>query len=472
MNIDSSITTDVTAPAPKDLGQPESVRRTAPQRRVQARPFWARIAWLEPFWLALLAPAILLPGRFWAPALQPYLVLALFVFWPLRRLAYGRWSVATPLAWPVGILMAWTPLTVWIAVDRAVAWVAVGYLLLGVALYWALINWPPARKRPLWIAGLFALIGIALALLGPQLLDFRQGSQLFRIPALYARLGLLAALVGESMNGNVLAGGLVVTVPILAALVVEPRWTKRFWLPFLAAVVVVGCLFPLFLTQSRGAWLATLLSLLVLVVLRWPRLVWTLPLFIAAAVYAVLRLGASGVLDLLSSDTSLVGLSGRIEIWDRATLALRDFLWTGVGHGQFLPIVPELYPFFTLPTDIPHAHNLFLQIGVDMGLVGMLAYGATVVVSLVLAGRAVRSATLRRQEIGKRGRRWRRESLTWALGAGVIAALTGLLLHGLVDAVLWDTKLAFLPWLLFAQATLISTPQRRIRRGGRRSSAG
>ena len=107
MNIDSSITTDVTALAPKDLGQPESVRRTAPQRRVQARPFWACIAWLEPFWLALLAPAILLPGRFWAPALQPYLVLALFVFWPLRRLADGRWSVATPLAWPVGILMAW-----------------------------------------------------------------------------------------------------------------------------------------------------------------------------------------------------------------------------------------------------------------------------------------------------------------------------------------------------------------------------
>ena len=102
----------------------------------------------------------------------------------------------------------------------------------------------------------------------------------------------------------------------------------------------------------------------------------------------------------------------------------------------------------------------------------MLAYGATVVVSLVLAGRAVRSATLRRQEIGKRGRRWRRESLTWALGAGVIATLTGLLLHGLVDAVLWNTKLAFLPWLLFAQATLISIPQRRIRRGGRRSSAG
>ncbi len=180
-----------------------------------------------------------------------------------------------------------------------------------------------------------------------------------------------------------------------------------------------------------------------LLILRWPKLIWTLPLVFLAAGYAVFRLGIDGVLDALSNDTSLVGLSGRIEIWDRALLALRDFPWTGVGHGQFLPIVPELYPFFTLPVNIPHAHNLFLQIGVDMGLVGMIAYGATVVIALVLAVRSLRHANRRRDEVRNRGRRWQRYTLNWALGAGVIAALVGLLLHGLVDAVLWNTKLAF-----------------------------
>ncbi len=472
MNIDSSITTDLSTPAADNQDRSREAARSTRSNEAKAHPVWARIAWLEPIWLALLAPAILLPGRFWQLSWQPMLVLALFAFWPLRRLAYGRWSVSTSLAWPVGILMAWTPLTLWIAVDRPKAWIAVGYLLLGVAIYWAAINWLPVRKHPLWLVLPLALTGIVLAILGPQLLDIRQGSQLVRLPGLYARVGLLVALVGESMNGNVLAGGLVVIVPVMAALTVEPRWTRRLWLPVLTGVLAVGCLLPLFLTQSRGALLATLLALLVLLILRWPKLIWTLPLVFLAAGYAVFRLGIDGVLDALSNDTSLVGLSGRIEIWDRALLALRDFPWTGVGHGQFLPIVPELYPFFTLPVDIPHAHNLFLQIGIDMGLVGMIAYGTTVVIALVMAARSLRHANRGRVEVRNRGRRWQRYTLNWALGAGVIAALVGLLLHGLVDAVLWNTKLAFLPWLLFAQATLISMPERRMRRGGRRSSVG
>jgi hypothetical protein len=42
----------------------------------------------------------------------------------------------------------------------------------------------------------------------------------------------------------------------------------------------------------------------------------------------------------------------------------------------------------------------------------------------------------------------------WTLAAGVLGGMVALLVHGQVDAALWGTKLAFIPWLLFALTVL------------------
>src|SRR4051812_49212764 len=69
------------------LASPRRRRR----RRQHSSPAWeaacGRVLWLEPIWIALLAPSLLFPGRFWVAASQPTLVLLLFLFWPLRLLA-------------------------------------------------------------------------------------------------------------------------------------------------------------------------------------------------------------------------------------------------------------------------------------------------------------------------------------------------------------------------------------------------
>ena len=113
-------TLDRSSPSSSQVGTTASTGRLA--RAGQ------RLAWLEPVWLTLLAPAILLPGRFWDVHLQPYFVVALFLFWPVRRLAYGRWTVPSPLTWPTLVLLAWTPVTIAVAMDRARAWEAAGYV--------------------------------------------------------------------------------------------------------------------------------------------------------------------------------------------------------------------------------------------------------------------------------------------------------------------------------------------------------
>jgi len=39
------------------------------------------------------------------------------------------------------------------------------------------------------------------------------------------------------------------------------------------------------------------------------------------------------------------------------------------------------------------------------------------------------------------------------LAIGATGSLVGMLVHGLLDAVTWGTKLAFVPWVLFALIT-------------------
>lgn len=452
---------------------------------------WIRLAWFEPFWIGLLAPSLLFPDRFWTIAWHPYLALALFLFWPVRRLAYGRFSVRTPVDWSVGLLLLWIPVSLWISVDRAQSWEAAGYLLVGVALFFALINWPPARHRPQLIAWLVGAIGAGLVLMGGPLI--RNVTRPMQFLGMDPTHSSLSAQVGETINPNIWAGGLLMILPLYLALAITPSWSRRGWmrlLPGLLSALGVGALL---LAESRGAYLSLAVAVAVLILLRWPR---SLYLILALATGILIWLAMGGVQPLLTyvmTDPNLYGWSGRPEIWLRAYSAIQDFPWTGVGMGLYARAIPVLYPYFSMDYsiftrdyNIPHAHNLFLQIGVDMGAPGVVAYLALLMGAFIMLVRPLRRPHQRRQRTQKQlsedvrdGREpaavthsssQRRDALHWALAAGVTAGLIAMIVHGLVDAVAWGTKLAFIPWLLYAQAVTIRLRPRRRRR--RRSADG
>ncbi|RIK38570.1 MAG: hypothetical protein DCC55_20670 [Chloroflexi bacterium] len=125
---------------------------------VSTRRNFAYILLLEPLWILALGIPILLPGRFLPLALHPYLLVILFLFWPLRwfeqlsaRRASGRAHLlGSPITLPVFLLLLWLPVTIWVSADRAASWEAAGYLVWGIALYQALIRWAPACATRLW----------------------------------------------------------------------------------------------------------------------------------------------------------------------------------------------------------------------------------------------------------------------------------------------------------------------------------
>lgn len=383
--------------------------------------------------VAILVASGMVSSR-WLPAAPVGAVL----FWLIRWLITGQLHKRTSADWGVVVLLLVLPVTLLVTLSPHTTLPQVLRLLGGTALFYAVIHWTDSPFRLRWLGVAASTAGIALALSALVMVEWPLAKLL--LPAgLYQHFILL---VSDTVNPNVMAGSLVLLAPLpLSALLFawrEQHWIERL-LSLLFAAVMVGVLV---LTQSRSAWLAFAACLVVLVALRW-RWGWlAIAMAVAAAVLGIERFGAARLLEALLTGGSIAGAEGRIEIWLRALFMIRDFPFTGIGMGDFGHVADTFYPFYIYQAGrIFHAHNLFLQIAVDLGIPGLIAW-------LWLLFSAT-SAAWRTYRFGQRsGLRW-----MTGLGAGLLLSQLALVVHGLTDAVTWGmVRSAPLVWFIWGLA--------------------
>jgi putative inorganic carbon (HCO3(-)) transporter len=409
-----------------------------------------RLLWLEPFWILLLGIPLLLPGRFVPLPYHPYIVGGLFLFWPMRWLLWGmapiqnqparRSSLFGPSLLPLLCLLAWLPVNLWASVELDTSWVAVGYLLFGVALYFALLLWPLTRRSP-WCIALFLLIsisGLAVAVL--PIVDWKAEYRLFYLP-IYDQFQALEIDIGETIHANILAGVVVIALPLLFALSLDRAWAPDAWLYYSCVIVTIVLFLILILTQSRGGYLAIGIAFSIVVMLVWQQW-WQFILFGLLLCSVVGYWAASSMFwELFQVSETVGGWNVRFDIWFYSLQAIFAFPVTGIGIGTFVTIMPLLYPL-TYPIEgYPHAHNLFFQIAIDLGLPGLVAYLAFLLTVGVMLVRILRSSL--------------QNSLLKLLTIGASGSLVAMLVHGQLDAASWGTKLAFFPWVLYALITTL-----------------
>jgi putative inorganic carbon (HCO3(-)) transporter len=401
------------------------------------------MAWLadREIWPLLVGVALTTLTRRWAS----WGLALLGVLWLVRWLGRGAPSVRTPIDGPAVVLVALVPLTFWVTVDRARTTVAVIRLLTGLALAYGLVNWARDAARLSVLAFGLAGLSLGLATFGLISVEWPLDKMSFVPQALYrwtsARL-VAAARVADVVNPNILAGALVMTLPFALAALLETRhlgyagvlgrvsvlgrsWFRWAWYGGAVGASVV----VLLLSQSRGAWLAELAAVWVLLLYRWPRLFWLFPAGLLGAVWGVWR-----ALSALVAE-GRAGQMGRFELWSRSLYLIQDMPYTGVGAGAFEPILDTQFPFYLHGAWVEHAHNLFLQVALDLGLPGLIAFVALLLLALVCA-----FETFRRYRAG-------RQPFLAALSWAGLASLTAMLVHGTIDATTWIvSRGAFVPW--------------------------
>ncbi|MGQ9600545.1 MAG: O-antigen ligase family protein [Anaerolineae bacterium] len=414
-------------------------------------PSW--FLFLEIGVVALAAPFLLFPtfhSRWTAMAL-----VALVLVWALRWLVTGRPGVPTPLDLSLLVLTLMIPVAVWASALPEVTLPKLTGLILGLAIFRLTAAAVRTRRGLVGATAAFLLVGLGVAIFGA--LGSAWPSKVWVVGLLLDAVpqwaqGLPGVKAG--INVNELGGALILILPVsLAMCLVSAKNAWRSWAVRLAGLLsslALGTL--LLLTQSRSAWIGLAVGLATMIGVRWRWARILLGGAIAALVLVLWRMGPATVMQSLFqvvSDSEIgvlvgtVSLEGRMEIWNRALYAIQDFPFTGTGLGTFRQVVWVLYPLFLISPDfdIGHAHNVFLQVALDLGLPGLIAYLALVGTAGWLCWRAARSAG--------NPARW--------LAFGVLGSLVAFHTYGMTDAIALGAKPGVIFWLLMALAVALGT---------------
>jgi putative inorganic carbon (hco3(-)) transporter len=317
---------------------------------------------------------------------------AAVLLFAMRWYNTGKISRRTPVDAAVVLMAATIPITVFASAIPQTTIPQVLRLVSGIAIFYSLVNWATTAKRIQLFAASLVAAGVALALLAPFSVTWYTGNKLPFIPdSIYDRF---IVVVSDTIHPNVMGGILAILIPISFGLLAfswrEFSRLKLFGISTSLALVSV----VLFLTKSRGAWLATGAALLLVGLLvlkhRWVKYT-AIALTSMAAFYIIV---SPSILDLLTASDVVGGVDGRMEIFSRSLLLIQDFPFTGIGMGTFANIVNIFYPFFLYtPFQIVHAHNLFFQIALDLGIPGLIAWLSIYFIVAMLASRTYQLAS-------------------------------------------------------------------------------
>ena len=240
---------------------------------------------------------------------------------------------------------------------------------------------------------------------------------------------------GIVIDPNLYAGYLVLIIPLVMAvgLSIRSRWALAA-----SAVALVAFTVALIATLSRSGWIGVVVATVVLGVLL-PKRRWSLIAVGAAIVVAVLASGGFGPMAARlgpNQDGPVAMLISRWGVWSAAVAMAIDHPIFGVGVANFV----NYYPDYGDSQALDHAHNIFLNMLAERGVLGLAAFGLVLVVMFRSLASALRNAG---------------STVDRTLAAGLIAVFGGYLAHSLLDVSYYDYKILLLFWVMAGSAAMV-----------------
>lgn len=343
----------------------------------------------------------------------------------VRRLHFDWQIVLIGLSAVFGWLIAYNPRE---------AGVELALVIIGLLVYFLFANLPdPVHLRGqahAWLDGILAALPGVIAVYFLLTNDWAHTSG--KLPLFAPLFNQLAqwplSSAGLAVNPNVIGGVLAALLPLQ---VFALRSTRR-WIKIVLLGVTVGALI---LTEIRGAWLALFAVTAMWIAWRTITARITNPKtargwWIGVVVVAGFLIGA--VLIATPLGGRLLGLGGdRVNIWRNSVDLIGDYPITGLGLTGF-EMTYSTYALLVHVGHTVHAHNLWLDMWLYQGIVGVIA----------LAGLIVNGV-------------WPKPASRWHMAA--LMALAVILLHSLIDDPFYGYGGAALP-IIFIPLGLLARP--------------
>ena len=242
-------------------------------------------------------------------------------------------------------------------------------LLMGAFIlsYFVVINTIENKKQFKFILYLFIIATVLTAVYG--LYQYKYGdlySQAWLDTDMFEDIKMRVYSTFE--NPNVYGEYLILAIPIIISLMWEEKEIAKK-LMLLAALGIT--MLAMVLTFSRGCWLGAMFAIALLAVMIDRR-------FIILGILALMAMPFVLPETIINRFMSIGNMgdsstSYRVYIWLGTLAMLKDYWFSGIGMGitSFNTVYP-IYSYNNVTT--PHSHNLFLQIVVEYGIVGLIIF--------------------------------------------------------------------------------------------------
>ena len=186
--------------------------------------------------------------------------------------------------------------------------------------------------------------------------------------------GMTARGWGFGSSVLTISGLMVMLVPIFCVILLDkefPNYVKA------AALWALGCVgFGMYGNQSRGSWLFNMIMVPIV----------SLPYVMKRFIHVVAVLAALGGViwgfstqpqyvarfESITNTTTDGSNLGRFEVWTSAINMFKDYPAIGVGIGQWRTKYEESYRLPSETQHLYHAHNNFIQLLSEVGILGLL----------------------------------------------------------------------------------------------------
>ncbi len=303
------------------------------------------------------------------------------------------------------------------------------------------------RENVLWLLALLFMSAAAESAIGLYQTYSRSGPDPFFVP-----LGtqIIMRSYGTFEQPNPFAAYLNYSLALITSLAIgflfergshaggrQPFGAAGRWMLIAATVALPLIAAAFFFSLSRGAWLGYAIAFAAMVALRSRRM---LVIFVVLALVGlgVLILGSlnvlppaiaerladvPGFLELNLFDPRAVVLTNenfalvdRMAHWYAAWNMFVDYPWLGVGIGNY-GVVYAQYGLSEWPLSLGHAHNFYLNMLAETGVIGASLYVLFVVLTIVAAWLTAR----------------RTDGLPRAIAVGILGALIATAAHNFFD---------------------------------------
>lgn len=245
-------------------------------------------------------------------------------------------------------------------------------------------------------------------------------------------------VVSTFENPNVFGEYLIMLIPLaLTLILLSKKMSGKTMSLFSLATAVAALVF----TWSRGAWLGCIASLLIYFIILNKNSLGAYFMGICALPIAIPFLPES----IISRFTSIGNMtdsstSYRVYIWEASLNMIKDFPLTGIGigTGAYQAVYSE-YALAGIET-APHSHNLYMQIMIELGLLGFSVFLITMFLFMNKAFTFIKTTSFNEAKL-----------LVGAVTCGLLAILA----QGLTDYVWYNYRVFAFFWMMLAVVSAI-----------------